>query len=306
MITWGSGKKPSAIYTSTNFWIGKRWSRFVSFARKRQIGDVSIALPAWHIVQNVAAPHTAETLSTGLNGGLASFMNKAGSGKWDQLSTSVIMVIGAQKLWCQPWSWQGGMVRLWRHSQHLGWSKATGSGSQWWPGNDHCAYFGSPLPACHLLWMFSGSCWGHTIVLGWIVPIHIQVLQDSVYLPTPGWLPARKSWMQDLCHPLLFQIEKNHKFCKSVWTGLNQFHRPQKTGPRWSSSVPTISGSVLDRLRFIVARFGGKKPDWTGLANTTGDSQVLCYFNVHCYNLRTSIQQTFNPSHFIYQGKNCL
>jgi len=61
MITWGSGKKPNVIYTSTNFWIGKRWSRFVSFARKRQIGNVSIALLAWHIVQNVAAPHTAKT-----------------------------------------------------------------------------------------------------------------------------------------------------------------------------------------------------------------------------------------------------
>ena len=57
-----------------------------------------IALPAWHIVQNVATPHTAKTLSTGLNGGLASFMNKAGSGKWDWFSTSVIMVIGAHKL----------------------------------------------------------------------------------------------------------------------------------------------------------------------------------------------------------------
>ena len=94
---WGSGKKPNIIYTSTNFWIGKRQSRFVSFARKRQIGDVSIALLARHIVQNVAAPHTAETLSTELNGGLVSFMNKAGSGKWDRLSTSVIMVIGAHK-----------------------------------------------------------------------------------------------------------------------------------------------------------------------------------------------------------------
>jgi len=57
---------------------------------------------------------------------------------------------------------------------------------------------------------------------------------------------------------------------KPVWTGLNQFHGLQKTGPRWSCSVPKISGSVLDRLRFTVARFGGKKPNWTGLANTTG------------------------------------
>ena len=44
-----------------------------------------------------ATPHTAETLSTGLNSGLASFMNKAGSGKWDWLSTLVIMVISAHK-----------------------------------------------------------------------------------------------------------------------------------------------------------------------------------------------------------------
>jgi len=56
---------------------------------------------------------------------------------------------------------------------------------------------------------------------------------------------------------------------KPVWTGLNQFHGLQKTGPRWSGSVPAISGSVLDQLRSTVARFGGKKPDWTGLTNTT-------------------------------------
>jgi len=56
---------------------------------------------------------------------------------------------------------------------------------------------------------------------------------------------------------------------KPVWTSLNQFHGPQKTGPRWSGLVPTISGLVLDRLRSMVARFGGKKPDWTGLANTS-------------------------------------
>ena len=56
---------------------------------------------------------------------------------------------------------------------------------------------------------------------------------------------------------------------KPVWTGLNQFHGLQKTGPRWSGSVPAISGSVLDRLRSTVAHFGGKKPDWTGLANTS-------------------------------------
>jgi len=56
---------------------------------------------------------------------------------------------------------------------------------------------------------------------------------------------------------------------KPVWTGLNQFHGPQNTGPRWSSSVPTISGSVLDWLWSMVACFGGKKPDWTRLVNTT-------------------------------------
>jgi len=55
---------------------------------------------------------------------------------------------------------------------------------------------------------------------------------------------------------------------KPVWTSLNQFHGLQKTSPRWSGSVPTISGSVLDQLRFMVAHFGGKKPDWTRLANT--------------------------------------
>jgi len=55
---------------------------------------------------------------------------------------------------------------------------------------------------------------------------------------------------------------------KPVWTSLNQFHGLQKTGPRWSGSVPAISGLVLDRLQSMVARFGGKKPDWTGLANT--------------------------------------
>jgi len=55
---------------------------------------------------------------------------------------------------------------------------------------------------------------------------------------------------------------------KLVWTSLNQFHGLQKTGPRWSSLVPTISRLVLDQLQFTVACLGGKKPDWTGLANT--------------------------------------
>jgi len=41
-------------------------------------------------------------------------------------------------------------------------------------------------------------------------------------------------------------------------TALNQFHALQKTGPRWSCSVPTISGSVLDWLRSMVAYFGAK------------------------------------------------
>jgi len=62
---------------------------------------------------------------------------------------------------------------------------------------------------------------------------------------------------------------------KPVRTSLNQFHGLQKTGPRWSGSVPTMSGSVLDRLRSTVARFWGKKPDWTGLANT------ICFFLSH-------------------------
>jgi len=56
---------------------------------------------------------------------------------------------------------------------------------------------------------------------------------------------------------------------KLVWTGLNQFHGPQKTGPRWSSLVPAISGSLLDQLQSMVACFGGKNPDWTRLANTS-------------------------------------
>jgi len=43
----------------------------------------------------------------------------------------------------------------------------------------------------------------------------------------------------------------------------------KNTGPRWSGLVPTISGSVLDRLRFTVACFWCKKPNWTGLAHTT-------------------------------------
>ena len=66
---------------------------------------------------------------------------------------------------------------------------------------------------------------------------------------------------------------------KPVWTGLNQFHGLQNTGPRWSGLVPTISGSVLDHLQFMVACFGGKKPDWTGLANTS------CWWvaDTHCH-----------------------
>jgi hypothetical protein len=48
---------------------------------------------------------------------------------------------------------------------------------------------------------------------------------------------------------------------KPVRTGLFWLRGPQKTGPRWSGPVPPISGSVLDRLRSTVARFGRKKPD---------------------------------------------
>jgi hypothetical protein len=40
-----------------------------------------------------------------------------------------------------------------------------------------------------------------------------------------------------------------------------QFHGLQKTGPRWSGSVPAIFGSVLDWLWSTAAHFGGKKPD---------------------------------------------
>ena len=97
MITWGSGKKPRETYTSKNFWIGKRRSRFVSFARKRRIGDVSIALPARHIVQNVAGHPTAEILFTGLNNGPAPIMSLAGFGKWDWLFNLVTKEIGAHK-----------------------------------------------------------------------------------------------------------------------------------------------------------------------------------------------------------------
>ena len=82
--------------------------------------------------------------------------------------------------------------------------------------------------------------------------------------------------MSNLYNPFNFQSNDNwdtnglywyNEFYtkKLVWTSLNQFHRPQKTGPRWSGSVPTISGSVLDWLRFTVACFGGKK---TGLNQT--------------------------------------
>jgi len=88
-----------------------------------------------------------------------------------------------------------------------------------------------------------------------------------------------------LYNPFNFQINDNwdtdglywyNEFYtkKPVWTGLNQFHGPQKTGPRWSGSVSTISGSVLDRLQFTVARFGGKKMDWTGLANTSDSPYI--------------------------------
>ena len=67
---------------------------------------------------------------------------------------------------------------------------------------------------------------------------------------------------------------------KPVWTGLNQFHGLQKTGPRWSGSVPAISGSVLDWLRSMVARFWGKKPDWTRLVNTIWVWFSLSLFSV--------------------------
>ena len=62
---------------------------------------------------------------------------------------------------------------------------------------------------------------------------------------------------------------------KPVWTNLNQFHGLQKTSHRWSGLVPEISGSVLDWLQSMVACFGGKKLDWTGLANTSWDPCIL-------------------------------
>ncbi|EDR13911.1 uncharacterized protein LACBIDRAFT_321582 [Laccaria bicolor S238N-H82] len=34
---------------------------------------------------------------------------------------------------------------------------------------------------------------------------------------------------------------------KPVWIGLNWLHRPQKTGPRWFSSVPSISGPIISQ-----------------------------------------------------------
>ena len=61
---------------------------------------------------------------------------------------------------------------------------------------------------------------------------------------------------------------------KPVLISLNWCHGPQKTGPRWFSSVPSIFGLVLDWLRFTVVCFGGKKPDWTKPLNTT------CKFNL--------------------------
>ena len=59
-----------------------------------------------------------------------------------------------------------------------------------------------------------------------------------------------------------------------VWIRLNQLPELQKTGPRWSSLVPSISGSVLDQLWTTVACFTGKK---NGL-NQTWEQPTLCVY----------------------------
>ena len=55
---------------------------------------------------------------------------------------------------------------------------------------------------------------------------------------------------------------------KLVWISLNWCHGLQRTGPRWFGWVPSICGSVLDRLQFTVTCFRGKKPDLTEASNT--------------------------------------
>jgi len=86
----------------------------------------------------------------------------------------------------------------------------------------------------------------------------------STMLYNPFNFQSNDNWDTD---HLYWYNEFNTK--KPVWTGLNQFHGLQKTSPRWSGSVPAISELVLDQLQSMVACFGGKKPDWTRLVNTT-------------------------------------
>ena len=56
---------------------------------------------------------------------------------------------------------------------------------------------------------------------------------------------------------------------------MNWFHGPQKTGPRWSGSVPSISGSVPDWLWSTIACFRGKKLHWTRPVNTKNKHILL-------------------------------
>ena len=58
---------------------------------------------------------------------------------------------------------------------------------------------------------------------------------------------------------------------KLVWISLNQCHGLQKTGPKWFSLVPSISGLVLDWLQATIAHFWGNKTDQTKPVNTSCD-----------------------------------
>ena len=60
---------------------------------------------------------------------------------------------------------------------------------------------------------------------------------------------------------MVYNSTMNFMQKKTVWMSLNQCHGPQRTGPRLSGPVPSISGSVLDWLQSMVAHFGGKKLD---------------------------------------------
>jgi hypothetical protein len=60
---------------------------------------------------------------------------------------------------------------------------------------------------------------------------------------------------------------------KPVRTSFFSVHGPQKTGPKWSGSVPPISGSVLDQLRLRLPHLEAKNRTGPDLKTLSSDEE---------------------------------